>query len=125
MGELKFYKCHTTVHAEPMTKGEFYSLYGSMFSRPSPDEGYRVIYNMGVPDKEYHCWLYKEEFENGYTEIGKVPVTKAQMEAAMDEAQETFEQYGDPDECPQQYMDSFLCCYFGVDDVSYLEVTND
>lgn len=69
MSELKLYKCHKQVHAEPMSLGEFkiHSGKKDLIGDPAA-EGYLVVYNQDT-EQEYHSWSPKDVFEAGYSEI--------------------------------------------------------
>jgi hypothetical protein len=65
---MKFYRCHKTVHAEPMTSNDYIIRYKAQLDLVANEKGYHVIYSLGTSD-EYHSWSPKKAFEDGYTEI--------------------------------------------------------
>ena len=70
MTGLKHYKCHKTVHAKPMKRGEYNVYRGwSIPENEDPEElGYLVVYNKGT-DAHYESWSPKSVFDDGYSEI--------------------------------------------------------
>ena len=78
MTNIKKYKSHKIVHAEPMTRGawsvinpyQIRTLVGVNSEQALDDEGYHVIYHLGKTN-EYHSWCPKLEFEEGNDEIGE------------------------------------------------------
>lgn len=68
MSDLKKYKCHKTVHAKPMSLGEFNAL--SPDKEPKPADcsidGYFVVYNKDTED-HYESWSPKKQFDEGYS----------------------------------------------------------
>jgi len=81
MVELKRYKCHKVVHAQPMNRGDYNKYRGWQIpADENPDDnGYLVVYGLGTDD-EYESWSPKKQFDEGYTEIGEGPKVKVQTE---------------------------------------------
>ncbi len=89
---MKKYVSYKQVSAEEMTRNKFVDLVKEAYSHNrDADEpisswetkyntglglssvdvpGYHVVYNEGTPT-EYHSWSPKDNFENGYLEIGE------------------------------------------------------
>jgi len=68
--DLKHYQSHKTVHAKPMSRGDYNKFKGwEIPAEENPaDEGYQVVYNLNTPD-EYISWSPKHIFDAGYNEI--------------------------------------------------------
>jgi hypothetical protein len=65
---MKKYKCHKTVHAKPMTKGEYNEIKKRNVPGLDSDDGYLVVYNKDTDD-HYESWSPKKQFDEGYDEI--------------------------------------------------------
>jgi hypothetical protein len=85
VNDLKFYKCHKTVHAAPMTLGEYYERMTMSLDDRDPDqEGYFIIYNKDSDD-HYESWSPKHVFEDGYTEHQTLQNKPLNFEQALEE----------------------------------------
>lgn len=76
MEELKLYKCHKTVLARPMTRGDYNTYRGWELpaDEDGSDDGYLVEYidspNSNHPNHTgYLSWSPSEVFNNGYAEV--------------------------------------------------------
>jgi len=67
LSNIKQYRCHKKVHAEPMNRLDYNVLKGWELpeDEDGTDAGYKVIYDKGS-DLEYVSWSPKSIFEAGY-----------------------------------------------------------
>ncbi|MDX7670252.1 hypothetical protein SJS50_01805 [Aeromonas caviae] len=70
MKGLKYFACLATVHAKPMTRGEYNTMRG--WSLPEnengQDQGYLVIHNKGSLN-EHQTWSPAHIFNSSYEEV--------------------------------------------------------
>lgn len=64
---MKKYKCHKEVHAEPITRGAYNVSRGWTIpdDEDPEDAGYKIVYNRGTVDA-YISWSPKKQFDDGY-----------------------------------------------------------
>lgn len=70
MSDLKKYQSHKTVHARPMTRGDYNHYKGWQIpdDEDPTDDGYLVVYSKDTVD-HYESWSPKHIFDAGYTEV--------------------------------------------------------